>query len=453
MNKKFLFIGAGALVLVLIIVLVAISCSGSGSKTAVKGSGSLTVWGLDDPSIYESVIKDFQSTNPTYKVTYIQKDAADYQTAALSEIAAGKGPDVWAIPSTWIPKFRDKLVPIPENFFVNKNNKQTNIDTYKSLFPSIVVQDNVFDNKIYGMPLTIDNLVLFYNKDTLNKTLNDYFDAGNKDESGTITQAFRQGPVSWDDFVSMVKIITKKNGANITQSAVSLGTDSIAHASDILTLLMLQDGAKMTSEDLTTAQFHTKQNVFGGTDFPGTQALNFYTAFSDPKTDLYTWNDSLGDDLHAFADGKTAMMINYTSVVADLTRINPNLNYGYFSIPQVKETKNPINFASYNTYTVTKASDDSKTAWNFINSLTNSTKTENYVTKIKGQNIQSDSITTNSKEGKRINTSQSWYNPDPDKTQQIFANIIQQVNDGKNAQTAIEYAGSQVSELLQKLKE
>ena len=453
MNKKFIFIGAGALVLILIIVLVATSCGGT-KQPVVAGSNTLTIWGFDDPTLYGDVISDFQTKNPTYKVTYVKKDPADYETAALSEIAAGKGPDVWAIPNNWVPKFQDKLVAMPSTLIANKKAKKTNIEVYKTLFPNVVAQDNIIGDNIYGMPLSIDTLVLFYNKKILNKTVNDYFAAGNKDVGGVIGQKFAQGPINWDDFVTMTKLITKKDGKNITQSAVALGTSgNVNQATDILTLLMMQDGAKMTSDDLSTAQFHTKQNVFGGQDFPGAQALNFYTAFANPQTDLYTWNSSIEDSLHAFAEGKTAMMIDYTSQEAEVTRINPNLSFNYFAMPQVKETKNEVNYASYMTFTVTKASKAPNIAWQFINSLTNSNKTPSYVSKMKKQPVQLVAITANSKEGKRILNAQDWYNPDPAKIKTIFSDSIQQVNDGKNPQTAIEYAGSQITTLLGKLKQ
>lgn len=453
MNKKFLFIGAGALVLFLVIVLIAMSCSGS-SKTKSTGVNTLTVWGFDEPSAYSEVITDFQTANPTYKVIYVKKDPADYATASLSEIAAGKGPDVWAIPNNWVPQYQDKLVAMPSTMLADKKTKQSSAEVYKSLFPNVVTQDNIIGDSIYGMPLNIDTLVLFYNRTILNKTLNDYFNAGNKDVNGSISQIFSQGPENWDQFTTLTKLITKKNGNNITQSAVALGTNTnVNQASDTLTLMMLQDGAKMVSDDLSTAQFHTKQNVFGGTDFPGSQALNFYAAFANPGTDLYTWNNSMSDSLHAFANGQTAMMIDYTSTATDITRINSNIDISYFSIPQVKETKYPVNFATYTTYTVTKASKDSNVAWQFINTLTNSNRTTSYAGKFKTQAAQSLATSTTSKEGKRIFTAQDWYNPDAVKTKQIFGSAIQQVNDGKNVQTAIEYAGSQVTALLAKLKQ
>lgn len=455
MDKKFIFIGAGVLVLFLIIVLVATSCGGK--KTTVDPNASImTIWGFDNPNTFDEIIANFQKNNPSYKITYVKKDPATYAADSLNEIAAGKGPDVWAIPNTWLPKYHDKLVPMPTGLIANKKTKKDNIEIYKTLFPTAVISDNIISNNIYGMPIAIDTLVLYYNPAITRGTMAAYNTAHENDDTGAISQIFARGPKTWDDFVTLTKLITKKDGGNITQSAVALGTGSnINQATDILTLLMMQDGAKMTSDDFSTAQFHTKQNVFGGQDFPGAQALNFYTAFANPKTDLYTWNSSMGDSLHAFAEGKTAMMIGYTSAKDDIKRINPNLEFDFFAMPQVKETKNPVNYASYIDYTVTKASKNPNLAWQFITSLSDSGQANDYLSKTSQRSALLIYINNNNSDISSVQTlsAQSWYVPEPVETPQILANAIQQVNDGKNPQTAIEYAGSQITSLLGKLKQ
>lgn len=455
MNKKFIFIGAGVLILLLIVVLIVVNSGGS-KKPVATGDKTLTIWGFDDPTSFNEIIANFQKANPGYKVTYVKKDPTTYATDSLNEIAAGKGPDVWSIPNTWLPKYQDKLVPMPTDLIADKKTKKNDIEIYKTLFPAAVASDNIIGDKVYGMPLAIDTLVLYYNPTILRNTVSAYNAAHQDEDNSAMSQIFSRGPQNWDDFVTMTKLITKKSGNNITQSAAALGTSAnINRATDILTLLMMQDGVKMTSDDLSTAQFHTKQNVYGGQDFPGAQALNFYAAFANPNNDLYTWNGSMTDSLHAFAEGKTAMMIDYTSAKADIKRISPSLEFNFFAVPQVKETKNLTNYASYNSYTVTKASKKPVLAWQFINSLTDTGQTSEYLSTTSQRSAKLTILKNNSSD---VNATQalsakSWYIPEPVETTQILANTIQQVNDGKNAQTAVEYAGSQVTALLQKLKQ
>ncbi|AKM82237.1 MAG: hypothetical protein UT28_C0001G0431 [Berkelbacteria bacterium GW2011_GWE1_39_12] len=446
--------GAGLLIVILIIVVIVIGSSG-GKKTAttVKSSNSLVIWGTEPSANFDGLITNFQSKNTGYKITYVQKDSSTYLTDSLNAISSGTGPDVWAVPNTWMAKYHTSMIPMTTDLIADKKAKKTDADVYKTLFPKVIVQDNIIADKIYGIPMSIDNLVLFYNKTILTKTLNEYFAAGNKDLDGSIAQMFTTGPKSWDDFVKLSKMVTKKEGSNITQSAIALGTpDNVRASADILTLLMLQDGAKMVSSNLDSANFANAENVFNGQQFPGAQALNFYTAFANPGNSLYTWNSSITDSLHAFANGQTAMMIDYLAATTDVSRINPNANIGTFSVPQVKETSNPVDYSSYITYTVPKSSPNSVLAWQFINFIANSASTTAYTSKTQSQPVLLSSITSNSARGKRIINSQTWYMPDPVLTPPILKNAIKQVNDGKNAQTAIEYAASQVTDLLKKLK-
>jgi hypothetical protein len=50
-------------------------------------------------------------------------------------------------------------------------------------------------------------------------------------------------------------------------------------------------------------------------------------------------------------------------------------------------------------------------------------------------------------------TAKDWYNPNTVKVEQIFRTAIQQVNDGKDAQTALDGAAGQITTLLGKLKQ
>jgi maltose-binding protein MalE len=316
----------------------------------------------------------------------------------------------------------------------DKKNKKSDIEVYQNTFPEVISKDNIINNNIFGLPLSSDTLQLYYNTNLYGNVYSKITKTGNVSDSDR--QIFTKGPINWDQFVRAVQLITQKNGSTITQSGVALGTSNITNANDILTIVMLQNGAKMTSDDLASAQFQTSQNIFGGNQYPGTKALDFYTSFANPGNANYTWNDSLGDSVRAFAEGKTAMMIGYKSQESDIKRINPNTNYQIINLPQIKETKNPVNYASYNTYTITKASKNSALAWNFL--LASKDVSENLI-----QSIPKNSA---------ILTAKSWYIPDPIKTPELFKQMIKTVNDNGNSQTAIENAASQVTTLLQALK-
>ena len=351
--------------------------------------------------------------------------------------------------------YHDKLVSMPDNKIANKNEKKSDLDVYKETYPSVVYQDSVINDKIYGFPLSIDTLVLYYNPDIFNNVYQEYHKGHSEEELQNIRQIFNYGPKNWDEFVQAVRIITTRNGDQINRSAVALGTpDNVNQSVDILTAIMLQNGAKMTSDDFSTAQFATKQNVFSGADFPGTKALDFYSSFAKPGNDNYTWNASVSDALHAFAEGKTAMMIDYMGVKPEIKKINSKATFEMLPLPQIKETKNPVNYASYMTFTVTRASKNSSLAWDFITFAANQNNSGVYRSNTGKPAVRLSNISNSGQDTlMQALTAQSWYKPDPDKADQIFRDMIKQVNDGLNSQTAIENAASQITTLLEKLKQ
>lgn len=444
MDKKFIYIAAGGLLIVIILIIALVSSGGKKTTTTAK-TNTLTVWDYhNQKSAYDQIINSFQQDR-NLKVQYITKNPATYLDDAVNAIAAGTGPDVMIVPANILPSFKDKLVQMPPNGFADPANKLNDIEGYQRLYPSVVSNDNIFNNQIYGAPMSIDYLKLYVNPAIINQALNEYYDTHSLAGGAAFSnQIFTLN--TWDSLVNTVKFVTKKSGNKINRSAIALGTsDNIPVSNDILTAIMMQNGAKMTSDDLSTAQFHTKQNTLFAVDYPGTNALKFYTSFADPESPNYTWNSSEPDAVRAFAEGKTAMLIDYGSAVGEIANITPNLTYQVLDLPQITETQNPINIASYDTFVVTKSSADPLMAWRFIKKCIDPLYTSSALYYTKQKNV----INNNDPNFQILI---SWYNPDPTKVEALFKDIIAQVNKGNNPQTAIDGAAGQVTTLLGKLK-
>lgn len=449
MDKKFIFIAGGGLLFVVIMVIVLIVISKPSKAPTVSQAKSLVIWDYNnEKSAYDAMITDFQREN-NIKVQYVQRDPGTYLIDTVDAMASGKGPDVWIVPADILPKYKDKLTPMPTGKIADPENKKNDAEVFQDRYPKAVSQNNIIGDKIYGTPLSIDTLKVFYNSSLLSETIQQYQkDNPDKDLSNYYTM-IQNGPKTWDDLLQMVKFFTVKSGDKIAKSVIALGTaDNVNNFNDVLTAIMLQDGVKMVSDDLSTAQFHTRQNLFGGADYPGAKAVSFYTSFSNPQSSNYTWNKSMPNSIRAFSEGKTAMIIDYESAKEDIKIINPDLNYQTVNLPQVKETRNPVNYAKYDTLTVPKSSKNQALAWNFILKITDPTSNSQYFNVTNKERAQQEFDTNSS-----IATAQSWYNPDPVQVKTIFKNMIDQVNDNKNAQTALDGAASQVTTLLAKLKQ
>lgn len=434
MDKKLLWILGGGLALIVILIIVVIALGTQNKKNKTQELNWVT-YGEDQENLAE-VISAFESQN-NIKVNWIKKDIKNYELDSLNLLSTGKI-DIWGIPDSWIPKHRDKLAPLVTKLSVDTDN----ISYYQSIYPQIVSSENIINNQIYGFPLSADALVLLTNQN-LRSTNTDLTD----EENVLIGRI----PETWEDLAKVAPLLTQKKGNTITQSGAALGTENLSAAPDILTALMLQYGTQMTNEEKTQATFHTATNTLGGQSYPGPTALDFYTSFAQPDNPHYSFSQSFGDATQAFSQEKVAYLIDYSAKEKEIKRLNKDLDFSINPLPQPKAAEKPINFISYETFTVPNTSKNQKLAWALLSSVINSGNAKKYYETSKKHPILTEFIDKDDPVGKSISTAQNWYNPEPTKVSQIFRSTIFQVLSGKSAQTALDGAAIEVTNLLELL--
>ena len=402
-----------------------------GVKERLKAD--LTFWGVYDKiDAYQSVITQFQNLHQGVRITYKQFDPQTYESELINALAAGKGPDIFMIHNTWLPKHYNKISPLPQE-------KLSFTDYSDQLFPEVVKNDFTAKNVIYAFPLSIDTLAFIYNKDIF-------------DKSGVAL-----APTTWDELqntIPQLRILDKTG--KISQAAAAIGgtNKSINRATDLLSLLMLQIGTQMVDSDFTRATFsQTGANGFS----PGLNALNFYTQFTNPVNSDYTWNEAIHYSLDAFAEGSAATIFNYAYQLPYLKTKNPFLNFGVASMPQYNQA-NPVNYANYWGYAVSNKSSYSDLAWDFILLLTtNKDNVKNYLQETQRPPalrffIQDPTYLNDPVLGvftKQILTAQSWLQIDNNKVETIFSDMIESVISGRQtAKTAINQAEAQITQLM-----
>ena len=118
----------------------------------------------DNTEDFQEQIQAFQSQNPGLIVrTKKFVNLEEYENLLINEIAEGEGPDVFMIHNSWITKHYKKLLPLPLDQPIIMN-----ADMFRQTFFQAASDDLLIDEKIYGMPLAIDNLAIFYNKSYFN---------------------------------------------------------------------------------------------------------------------------------------------------------------------------------------------------------------------------------------------------------------------------------------------
>ena len=123
----------------------------------------LIFYNLFDPEdALRGQIQAFESNNKDVDVIYKKFHNVDeYEAVILNELAEGRGPDIFAIRNDWLPKYQRKLIPAPAEIYV----PQKFTDTFFGVATDdLVAVDDEGIEQVWGVPLYIDTLALYYNK-------------------------------------------------------------------------------------------------------------------------------------------------------------------------------------------------------------------------------------------------------------------------------------------------
>lgn len=398
---------------------------------------TIEVWGVfDDSTVYSQLINEFkkQAAYSHITVNYHKQNIVTYEQDLIDALAAGRGPDVFMIHNTWLPKHQNKLAAASETLITARR--------YGEIYPEVATQDFILDNKVYAFPLSIDTLALFYNADLFN------------------TVGIALPPATWAEFNSDVSKLTKLDAKNnILQAGAALGTSkNVNRSTDILAALMMQSGSKMVSDDKSTAALDQMRSGLSGSG-PGLRALKFYTNFATPGLKVYTWNKDQHYSIDAFAEGKAAMMLNYQYQIASLRAKAPHLNFEIAALPQISTTSGAqVNFANYWALAVSKSSVKQTASWQFITWLAQKENSKKYLDLtgkpaarrdlIEEQQISS---SVNSIFAKQALSAKSWWEADYLAIENILAEMIENVVAGQQTPNdALSTANRQITLLMEK---
>jgi ABC-type glycerol-3-phosphate transport system substrate-binding protein len=446
---------------------------GCGCKTNNAGNVpmKLEVWSLfDDKDAFAQIFENYKKLHPNITDIVYKKFTPDtYQKELLDALAAGQGPDIFIINNTWLPGFKDKLAPAPVEVL--------NEAKFRKDFVDVAANDFLADGSPYAVPLSVDSLGLYYNKDLFNAA------------------GISSPPTDWNTFVDDVKRLTRIDEfGNITQAGVAMGTAyNINRSTDVLNLFMMQNNMTMIDRTTKRAVFDELIKVGDNNVFPGENTLNFYTQFARRGSPVYSWNSSLHYSIDAFSEGTVGMMFNYSWQIDTIIKKAPKLNFAIAPVPQFPGAA-LANFANYWGYAVYKnkitqpdpnnpkaavVTNDVRTleAWKFLKFL--ATKPEgdinitanvagskkvvdpnydpavDYVQKTGKPMARRDLIEIQKNDAKvgvfsaGNLVAKSWYEIDPNSIENIFADMITQVNNGSmTTADAIKAATARVTQLM-----
>lgn len=413
------FIGA---FIVAIIAFSGLLGGGSSTSTSTEPQGQVVVWGVLPTEQMQLYVNDFNSNNNGYTLQYEQHSSAGFYQDLIVALANNASPDVVLYSSEIFSQFKDKLYVIPYQAYTERAFRDTHVDG---------AQIFLTKEGVIGLPLTIDPLVVYYNKDIL------------------AAQNFVVPPRTWDTVAQASKILTKRTTQNtISQSILALGeTDNIAHYRDILSAMFLQTGNTIVATDPVTGVVGSTLGNGGSIEnasLPTADALSFYTSFSNPTTTQYSWNRSLPDSLQYFLSGKSAFYIGLSSELFSIQSQNPNLNFDVMELFQPQNAPRAITYGSFVAAGVMKSAPNFTAAYAAVAAMATPDQIDSLSKRFSLAPARRDLLLVTQQNPyvsvffKSALSAFSWPDQNTATTNKVFRGMIEDVKSGKSdAQTAI----------------
>ena len=391
--------------------------------------GPISIWGTLDSAAFSPTIQSAAESNPIFKeVTYEAKDPTTYESDLTTALANGAGPDLFILRQDYILRDAGKITPVPPASMSMSQFQITFIDAANPYF---------FSGGALGIPLFVDPLVLYWNRDMLSSA------------------GYVRPPVYWEELGGMAKTITKKNDTGkILKSLIAFGEyANVTNAKDILSVLIFQAGGTITSVDASGNLLPTLKTQ-GDAMQAAENALNFYTKFANPSKSEYTWNRSLPESRKAFAAGDVALYIGFASEGPLITQINPNLNMGVAAMPQIKIANRSINIAHVYGVAISRVGKNQMGALTIAANLASLQMGKDLAGKLHIPSALRD-ILAQPADGnadlynKQAILARSWRDPDPEKTEVIFRDMIERVTAGSlSISDAVQKANEELGQAL-----
>lgn len=296
-----------------------------GKKSISSGPVNLIYWGLwEDASVIQPLITQYQQTHKGITITYQKVTPQQYRQKILVRGKEKTGPDIFTFHNTWVPMMAEILAPVPKEIYTPESFRKT--------FYPVIASDVVLDTSILGIPLSIDGLVLLYNKDMFKR-------------AGLVN-----APHTWEDVITYANELTVPDqSGNIITGGIALGTaNNIENFSDILGWMLLQNGASIADTSSTEA----------------VDVLQSYRQFAESPNNV--WDDKMPNDVVAFAQGKVAMIIVPSWQIFTVKSINPEIQVGVAMLPVLPGEDAPLSVASYWIEGVSRSSHHQREAFEFL---------------------------------------------------------------------------------------
>ncbi len=394
----------------------------SGGGGASARAGQVVIWGLMPKAAIEAGLSELTASSNEYsEVSYVEMSAATFSRDLADAIAEGTGPDLVLISQEELYAERGKLAPIPYQTIPER----TFVDLFVPEFELFLA-----DEGVYGIPLALDPLVLYYNRTIL------------------ASAGIASPPATWEAVAGLASVIIKRDqGGVLDQSLVPFGSyANVTNARAILSLLMLQAGTPITAKtDRGVQAVLDTEGGFGRT--AAEAALTYYTEFGNPSRTLYSWNAGQPSSRSAFLVGDLALYPGFASELNLLKAASPNLDFDMGRIPRLGTNAGGVTYGKAYALAITRAARNPSGAYKVAAALSENRPALAIANTLGAAPAHRSLLTPSASD--RYQTlyypeallAKGWLSPSPDATDAIFSAMIGNMLTGREeAAEAVEAA-------------
>lgn len=411
--QMIILVVAGVAIVVAVLMFSLYRGGGSG-----KGLSSVEIWGVvpseNFQRLFNTGVNDLDEQ--FFHVSYLEINKSDFESEFLTALAEGRGPDLVLISGDQLVENKNRLTPIPYSSFDKRNFRDLFIEGGDLL--------ELYEGYA-GIPIMVDPLVMYYNKDILNSA------------------GIPRPPSTWTEISALTSQLTESNSSfDVSKTTIPLGTfNNIKNAKEIIWALIMQAGNDVVVKDYSDSVTDFQSILAERLNYslpPAEAAINFYTQFSNPSRTIYSWNNSLPNSDEMFLAGDSAFYLGFASELPILKTKNPNLNFDVAEIPQSQNSSKKTTFGEMYFLALPRGASDIGSSFNTA-SLFAQKENQERLSNITGlpsvrRDVLAEQDSTNSFSpvfNKSALYSRFVLEPDSDSSNNVLRSMIQSITSGQ----------------------
>lgn len=262
--KRFLLWG-----FLFVLSLVVIGCSSKesskeGGEEKVKDSEKVELtmysWRPEDREMYEKAIKKFQEKHPDITVKFEPYESTEYNTILSNALVSGDGPDILQLrPYSGAKTMADSdyLLPLDD------------LDGIKNINSEYLDAAKGSDGIVYGVPLSLNSGVIFYNKKLFEKhkievpkTWEEFTAACEELKKAGIIPIAQSGRAAYLLSMTHAVIAPSAYGNNELVEKITTGSANLTDPAFVESVKRMKDLEKFFPEDFIALEDNDAQTLF-----------------------------------------------------------------------------------------------------------------------------------------------------------------------------------------------